>query len=250
MAVRVLALNFDATNNIKVSLGYLANNSSLSATGGQLNAPQAFFGANNPANKAGLFNGSYSALAQVAFKTDFFSIGATYVNAYTRGAIFDTGSGGAVVGTSAGNFAFVNAAGNKRGQFTSTSLNAYGLSGSINLGKTISVNAFGTYIEANKPGDGVGRGEIWTYGAGLGIADFGKKGNLLGLTAGVEPYLGNSRKFRQGQNTQPIHFEAFYRYQLSDNISITPGVIYVINPGQSNNNDDIFIGTLRTTFTF
>ena len=245
-----IGLNFDVTNSIKLSVGYLANNSSLSATGGVLNSPTAFFGANNPADKAGLFNGSYSALAQVAYKSDFFTIGATYVNAYTRGAIFDTGSGGAVVGTSAGNFAFVNAAGSRAGQFTSTSLNAYGVSGAINLSKTISINAFGTYIEANKPGDGVGRGEIWTYGVGVGLADFGKKGNLLGLMAGVEPYLGNSRKFGQGQNTQPLHFEAFYKYQLSDNISITPGVIYVINPGQSNNNEDILIGTVRTTFTF
>jgi len=245
-----IGLNFDVTNSVKISLGYLANNSSLSATGGQLNVPQTFFGANNPADKAGLFNGSYSALAQVAYKTDFFSIGATYVNAYARGAIFDTGSGGAVVGTSAGNFAFTNAAGSQAGQFTSTTLNAYGLSGSLNLGKTISINAFGTYIQANKPGDGVGEGEIWTYGVGVALADFLKKGNLLGLTAGVEPYLGNSRKFGQGQNTQPLHFEAFYRYQLSDNISITPGVIYVINTGQSNANEDILIGTLRTTFTF
>ena len=218
-----IGLNFDVTNSIKVSVGYLANNSSLSATGGQLNAPQTFFGANNPADKAGLFNGSYSALAQVAYKSDFFTIGATYVNAYTRGAIFDTGSGGGVVGTSAGNFAFVNAAGTRAGQFSPTNLNAYGVSGAINLSKSISINAFGTYIDANKAGDGVGRGEIWTYGAGLGFADFGKKGNLLGLMAGVEPYLGNSRRFGQGQNTQPIHFEAFYRYQLSDNISITTG---------------------------
>ncbi|MBW4578639.1 MAG: iron uptake porin [Tildeniella nuda ZEHNDER 1965/U140] len=245
-----IGLNFDLTSNFKISLGYLANNSSLSATGGQLNAPQTFFGANNPADKAGLFNGNYAALAQIAFKNDTFSIGATYVNAYARGAIFDTGSGGAVVGSSASNFAFVNAAGSGVGQFTSTTLNAYGISGSLNLGKTISINAFGSYIEANKPDDGVGKGEIWTYGVGLAFADFLKKGNLLGLTAGVEPYLGNSRKFGQGQNDLPLHFEAFYRYQLSDNISITPGVIYVINPGQSDANEDILIGTLRTTFTF
>jgi carbohydrate-selective porin OprB len=69
--------------------------------------------------------------------------------------------------------------------------------------------------------------------------------------AGVEPYLGNSQQLGQGGgNSEPIHLEAFYRYQLTDNISITPGVIYVINPGQVNNSSDIFIGTLRTTFTF
>ena len=242
-----IGVNFDLTDNFIISLGYLANNSSVSATGGQLNAPQSLFGANNPAEKAGLFNGNYSALAQVAFKTDFFSIGATYVNAYTRGAIFDTGSGGPVTGTSAANLLFLNA----NNTFTSSVINAYGLSGSINLGRNISVNAFGSYIEADKVGDGFDAGDVWTYGIGLAFADFGKKGNLLGLMAGVEPYLGNSQQLGQGGgNSEPIHLEAFYRYQLTDNISITPGVIYVINPGQVNNSSDIFIGTLRTTFTF
>ncbi|MBW4690335.1 MAG: iron uptake porin [Lyngbya sp. HA4199-MV5] len=236
-----IGINFDVAKGFKLSLGYLADNSTLTTVG---------LGANNPADKAGLFNGSYSALAQVAYKTDFFSIGATYVNAYRRGAIFDTGGGAPVEGTTAGNFAFTNVAGSKAGQFTSTTVNAFGLSGSLNLGRTISLNAFGTYVEANKPGDGVGRGEIWSYGVGLAFADFLKKGNLLGLSAGVEPYLGNSRKFGQGTNVQPLHFEAFYRYQLSDNISITPGVIYVINPAQGNGDTDALIGTLRTTFTF
>ncbi|XGV95751.1 MAG: iron uptake porin [Leptolyngbya sp. BL-A-14] len=236
-----IGLNFDIVKGFKLSLGYLADNSTLNTVG---------LGANNPADKAGLFNGSYSALAQVSYKSDLFSLGATYVNAYRRGAIFDTGGGSPVEGTTAGNFAFNNVAGSKAGQFTSTTVNAFGLSGSLNLGKTISLNAFGTYVEANKPGDGVGRGEIWSYGVGVAFADFLKKGNLLGLAAGVEPYLGNSRKFGQGTNVQPLHFEAFYRYQLSDNISITPGVIYVINPAQGNGDRDALIGTLRTTFTF
>ncbi|NEO66482.1 MAG: carbohydrate porin, partial [Moorea sp. SIO4G2] len=30
----------------------------------------------------------------------------------------------------------------------------------------------------------------------------------------------------------------------------TPGVIWVINPEQSDDNDDAVIGTIRTTFTF
>lgn len=243
-----IGLNFDVTNNIKVSLGYLADNSSLGVnSGGQLDIPTVSLGANNPANKAGLFNGSYAALGQVAFKSDAFSLGVTYVNAYRRGAIFDTGSGGAVVGTSFANLAFLDA----KGQFNAARVNALGVSGSLNLGRSISVNAFGSYIQADKVNDGFDEGDIWTYGIGLAFADFGKKGNLLGLMAGVEPYLANARQLGQAVgNSEPIHLEAFYKYQLSDNISITPGVIYVINPGQADNSSDTFIGTLRTTFTF
>jgi carbohydrate-selective porin OprB len=46
--------------------------------------------------------------------------------------------------------------------------------------------------------------------------------------------------------------EAFYKYRVNDNISITPGLIWLIHPEQSptNSNDDAVIGTLRTTFVF
>ncbi|PHM08572.1 carbohydrate porin, partial [Nostoc sp. 'Peltigera malacea cyanobiont' DB3992] len=37
---------------------------------------------------------------------------------------------------------------------------------------------------------------------------------------------------------------------VSDNISVTPGVIWLTSPGQNSDNDDAIIGTLRTTFTF
>ncbi len=50
---------------------------------------------------------------------------------------------------------------------------------------------------------------------------------------------------------RPYHIEGFYKYRVSDNISITPGVIWLTNPGQlANNNESAVIGTLRTTFTF
>ncbi|NEP31199.1 carbohydrate porin, partial [Moorena sp. SIO3B2] len=43
---------------------------------------------------------------------------------------------------------------------------------------------------------------------------------------------------------------AFYKYKVNNNISVTPGVIWLLNPNQSSDNDDVVIGTLRTTFTF
>jgi Carbohydrate-selective porin len=76
---------------------------------------------------------------------------------------------------------------------------------------------------------------------------------LLGFVVGREPYLdkleaaGSLSSFR---NDQSWHLEGFYKYQLTDNISVTPGVIWVTNPNQNRDNDDIIIGTLRTTFMF
>ncbi|PLZ79564.1 hypothetical protein CBP16_16350, partial [Fischerella thermalis WC217] len=39
-------------------------------------------------------------------------------------------------------------------------------------------------------------------------------------------------------------------YQLTDNISITPGFLAIFNPEHNDNNDTVYVGTLRTTFTF
>jgi BMFP domain-containing protein YqiC len=236
----------------KVSAGYLADNSSNTGT--------VVAAANNPATKNGLFNGNYAALGQIAFDTGTFGIGATYVNAYRRNSIFDTGNGGPGSGT-----LFANGTGAFTRTFplfgtgvTPSTVNAYGVQGYIKLGSSISLNAYGSYIKADGVRDGFTAADIWTYGLGLAFADFGKRGNLLGFSAGVEPYVANPRQFGLFDPTtgigarrdRPYHLEAFYKFQLTDNISITPGVIYIINPGQDRNNTDALIGTLRTTFTF
>ncbi len=46
------------------------------------------------------------------------------------------------------------------------------------------------------------------------------------------------------------HFEAFYQYQVSENITITPGVIWLTAPDHNSDNNDVIIGALRTTFSF
>jgi carbohydrate-selective porin OprB len=47
-----------------------------------------------------------------------------------------------------------------------------------------------------------------------------------------------------------LHLEAFYQYQVTDNIAITPGIIWLTAPDHNAANDDLVIGTIRTTFTF
>ena len=47
-----------------------------------------------------------------------------------------------------------------------------------------------------------------------------------------------------------LHVEAFYQYQVTDNIAITPGVVWVTAPDNNEGNEDLIIGTIRTTFTF
>lgn len=232
-----IGATYNLGNRFQLSAGYLADNST---------GTQTTFGANNPSAKNGLFNGSYSALGQITFSpSEALQIGLTYVNAYRRGAIFD---GGSAV-PSSGTF-FANRSNFGTG---ASQVNAYGAEVAFKLSPGIVLNAFGSYVNADFVDDGAGTRNIWTYGVGLAFPDFGKKGNLLGFMAGAEPYLGNPTAAQRAigiSNSTPIHLEGFYKYQLNDNISITPGVIWVINPGQNSSNDDIVIGTLRTTFTF
>ncbi|MBW4442405.1 MAG: iron uptake porin [Plectolyngbya sp. WJT66-NPBG17] len=236
--------NFNLNNAFQISAGYLADNSGTGFVGG----------ANNPGQRGGVFNGSYSALAQLTFNaSDALQIGLTYVNAYrSQGAIFDTGFGSPTSGTRFANQGGVTGL-NALGSTTSAQVNAYGASVAFKLSPQFVINGFASYVNADFVDDGAGTRSIWTYGVGVAFPDFGKKGNLLGFMAGAEPYLSNPSAAQRAAgvgNSIPLHLEGFYKYQLTDNISITPGVIWVVNPGQNTNNDDIVIGTLRTTFTF
>ena len=197
--------------------------------------------ANNPGTDAGLFNGDYSALGQLNFSVgDRVALAATYVHGYNRGGfngnLFGNEDNVALVGTS-----FANALPNP------SSINAYGVSAAFRPSNNLSISGFVSYIDVVGSGAGDDR-EAWTYGAGLALPDFGKRGNVLGIFAGAQPYsLGRTS---DGNNEVPYQVEGFYKYRVSDNISITPGVIWITNLNQNGNNDDAFIGTLRTTFTF
>ncbi|MEQ9670001.1 iron uptake porin [Coleofasciculus sp. G2-EDA-02] len=216
-------------------------------------------GADNPGEDFGIFNGEYAALAQLNFNLgDRIAIGATYVHGYHNAgsAIFDIGGGGAsapdfgdgIVGTVLAN----NPGSFGVGDRVPTVTNSYGVQAALRLSENISISGYGAYTDAIL----IGRGgsEIWTYGAGVAFADLGKEGNVLGIFGGVQPYAGNidtpSANFRRSNDELPWHVEAFYKYQLTDNISFTPGVIWLMNPNQNNGNEDAVIGTLRTTFTF
>jgi carbohydrate-selective porin OprB len=80
----------------------------------------------------------------------------------------------------------------------------------------------------------------------------GREGNLGAIVVGAEPYLTDLDVPGDPDfdDDIPFHIEAFYKYQVTDNISITPGVIWLTAPNQNDDNDDVVIGALRTTFSF
>ncbi len=204
------------TGLTSVNLGYFAGGSPNSPTAGN-----------------GLFNGNYAFLGQLNFKlTDKLDAGLTYVNSYNNNGnpLFGFGGGGVgLTGTGP-----ANATG------TSTNANSYGAQFAYKASDTLAFNGFALNTSANK--GGIGKQDIWSYGAGVSFPNFDGKGSLIGLLVGAEPYIG-------GNGSVPFHLEGFYKYKLSDNLSITPGVIYLTAPNQTNGNGGL-IGVVRTTFTF
>ncbi|QSV66570.1 MAG: iron uptake porin [Aphanizomenon flos-aquae DEX188] len=204
-----------------LTLGYLASN------------------ANDPSPSNGLFDGNYAALGQLNFNVgNRLALAATYVHGYQKAnsSLFDSGLGGsAVVGTSQANTPTV---------VGSSSSNSYGISAAIKPSQKLSLSGFVSYHDVIPEGPGVSR-EAWSYGAGLALPDFGKKGNVLGIFGGAQPYSLNT-----GVSQTPYQVEGFYKYQVSENVSVTPGVIWLTSAGQAANSNDAFIGTLRTTFSF
>jgi hypothetical protein len=49
---------------------------------------------------------------------------------------------------------------------------------------------------------------------------------------------------------RPFYLEAYYRFEVNDNISITPGVFAVFNPASNSENNTAIVGVLRASFSF
>ncbi len=58
---------------------------------------------------------------------------------------------------------------------------------------------------------------------------------------------GNPQPFK---TDIPLHIEALYQYQLTPNISLTSGLVWLTAPNQDNRNSIDVITTLRARFTF
>ena len=216
-----IGMNFNLAESLTISGGYFGGNTF------------------DPSDGQGLFNGEYAALGQITFTpSDSIQLAFTYVNAYFNdfdagNAIFDLGVGTENARAPFGDGADVRAI-----------TNSYGVAGSLELSDSIAINAFGGYTDADPiTGGGGEEAEIWYYGLGLAFPDLGKEGNLGGIVVGSEPYVG-------GQDDTALHIEGFYKYQVNDNISITPGVVWITAPFGNQDNDDVVIGTIRTTFLF
>lgn len=234
-----LNLSLDDRKIVVLTAGYLASNAENSSAG------------------KGLLNGDFAALGQLTITpNDALQFGFTYVHGYHT-------PGNAIFGLGLRNNSFFTgtlSANTFHSAFDLSAVtNSYGVEASFKVSPHFVVNAFGGYTDLRLLNSG--KGEIWYYGLGLAFPDLFKQGNLGGISVGVEPYLGSVRADvfglqNQGlrdlglRNDTSLHVEAFYKLQITDHISITPGVVWITAPDQDRENNGYVIGTIRTTFSF
>lgn len=229
-----LALRHQFGEKLELSLGYLAGNPA------------------NPTQGNGLFNGSYGGLAQLTFKpSDSMALGLTYVNSYNL--ITNTGSNASNFPARLGSF------GLDSDSTLPVSSNSYGAQASWRLNRGFAIGGWAGYTNQRilsnlaTPTGSVQRGDqkIWNWAVTLAFPDLLKEGNVAGILVGMEPRVASStnRTLPEDKDTS-LHVEGFYQFKLSDNISITPGLIWLTAPDHNKNNSDLVIGVVRTTFTF
>ncbi|WP_242072588.1 iron uptake porin [Microcoleus sp. FACHB-68] len=217
-----LTLNYDFSKALGVSLSYHAPNG---------NDPDPA-----PGGGGGFFSGSYAALGQVTFRpSNRFALGLTYVNSYSRnGSNLSGGTGSSLANRPFGT--------------VPTSANHYGVEASVSLSPRFIISGWGGLTDAQQESGGDADAKIINWALSLAFPDLGKEGNLAAFIIGMPPKVTESDA-TEDRNTY-LHLEALYRYQVTDNIAITPGLFVILDPEHNDSNETDFVGTVRTTFTF
>ena len=223
-------VNYNFSDAIALSVGYLAPRAS------------------EPLEGAGLFNGSYAAIAQASIEpTDNLGFGLTYSRGYyAPDELVVSGE----TGSENANAPF--------GEEIATSADHFGLQGKYELSDRLSVSAWGGLTLAHALADGDNEGiavtngddaTIFNWAVTLAFLDLFSEGSLGGIIIGQPPKVSSNDGGEEDEDSA-WHIEAQYRYQLNDHVAINPGFFVVINPENNSDNDTIYVGTIRTIFEF
>ncbi|HBE21126.1 MAG TPA: porin [Cyanobacteria bacterium UBA11149] len=142
--------------------------------------------------------------------------------------------------------------------------NAIGTTISWRVNPKLTLGGWVGYTNSKIPGRS-GNVETINWMAFINLPDLLGEGNLGGIYVGQPPRITSS-DLPVGRNVpdflaggigvsgdQPgttTHLEIFYRFRVSENISITPGFVLIFDPANTPNSDTIAVGAIRTTFTF
>jgi hypothetical protein len=231
-----LTVNYPLTSSIGLSAGYSAKNANDPSSSTYVPAVGTTAATSTG---GGLFNGGNAFIGQVEFKpSKALALGFTYVRGYDPSGIVSVSGG---VGSTRANRPFGTSA------TSATTSDNYGVQASFKLNPAIQLSGWAGYTNANQAAGG-GNVSIFNWATTLGLPDLGKKGNLGGLIVGQQPKItGGTGGSEQSSN---FFVEGLYRYQMTDKLSITPGLIVIFNPENNSANPAVYVATIRTTFKF
>ena len=180
-------------------------------------------------------DGSLNTLAQVGYRAPQYGVafGYRYGTEGTRVRNFNAiggGSGALAANQTSNGYAFNAYWQPKKSGIIPSVSGAYGWN-------TVSVSN-------NRPTPN-GATDSQTWFVGTQWSDVFAKGNAAGFAIGAP---GNASSLKADQKA--IMWEAFYRYKVSDNISVTPAVFYVSNNQGLKQASDNYGGVIQTTFRF
>lgn len=226
---------------------YLAENTEF------LNPALGFNTSSSPARGDGLFGGTNTLSAQLAFSpTRNFNLRLLYTRSnlkpnaagFIGGAtgeplpygLADDGFGGPLRTSTADTFI---------ANFDWLITPKFGIFGRYSYGSTD--------INPRNPSRSGGKVRVQSIQAGLGFPDLGKKG-ALGVLSFVMPYdfLEGTRFLLSGSGNGAIQYEleASYYYPISDNVALIPAFYAIFNANNFDTNPTVFVGNLRAQFSF
>ena len=216
-----IAINHQLSDQLNLTLTYLTNTAADSTEGN------------------GLFNGSYGAIAQLTYSpSSDLDLALSYVRSYSRKNDVDLS-----LGTGSNNA-------NQPFNQNATRGNHFGLQASWRPSSRFALSGWAGYVDAQQLSGGDAKAEIWNGGVTFAFPDLFSEGNVGGLIVGVPPKVTRNDIKENKDNATSLHVEALYRIQVSDFISVTPGVYAITNTDHNKDNGTTWVGVLRTSFTF
>ena len=189
----------------------------------------------------GFGKAAYGAIAQLTIRpTNNIGVGLTYVRSYNS---LDTGTG-----SDRANDPF-------DGESDAIAANSFGLQSTVKINRHLTAGGWVGYTRAqaldlrDRP-----QASMLNWAVTLAFPDLGSEDSVGGIVIGQQPKVINSDFIEDDREyidpDTSLHLEAFYRRQVTDNLAVTLGLLAITNPEHNSNNDHIYIGTLRTTFSF
>ncbi len=223
----------------------------------------------NPTNSVGttggLFGGSYSALAQLEVKPfKSLGLGLTYVHSFQEAASGGTPPTVVNAISLAGGTGSTYANNPFGGGSTRNSSDSVGLQFTWKTAPWMNISGWAGVTFAEATGNAQvakQNATILNWAVAFAFPDLLIPGNLGALIVGQEPtVIGGTRRLScgaAGSSNSAVsdcgsnfHLEALYKFKINGNVSITPGLIVILNPQNNEANPVEFVPVVRTTFVF